>query len=68
MGQSKKQSWFEAWTNVGVGMVINLTAQLFIFPMVGLSVTLTQNLGITGSFTVISVARSYVIRRFFNKR
>ncbi|WP_421921763.1 DUF7220 family protein [Marinobacter salarius] len=39
-----------------------------VFPMVGIEVSLSTNLEAAAWFTVISIARSYVIRRWFNGR
>ena len=39
--------------------------QLLVFPMFGLAATLGQNLAIGTIFTMISLARSYVLRRAF---
>lgn len=37
-----------------------------IAPWYGLDVTMAENLEITAAFTVLSIARSYTWRRFFN--
>lgn len=66
--QSKKESLAEALTNVFIGYWINFGANLIILPLIGFNITLGQNLFIGILYTVISVARSYVIRRFFNSK
>ena len=55
-------------TNIAIGMFISFGAQLFIFPALGIPVTLNQNVLILLFFTVISFCRSYLIRRFWNRR
>lgn len=65
--QSKKMSFVESLTNVAIGFIINFFGQLYIFPLVGLEVRLHQNLLIGGFFTIVSVARSYIVRRFYNR-
>ena len=65
--QSKKMSLIESITNVIVGYSISVLAQILIFPMFGLSATIKENLLIGLCFTVISIARSYILRRIFNK-
>jgi CO/xanthine dehydrogenase FAD-binding subunit len=40
---------------------------MFILPAFGFDITLKDNLIIGALYTVISVARSYVIRRWFNQ-
>lgn len=66
--QSRIESLVEACVNVVIGACVALVAQLIIFPLLGIPVTLGQNLIITAFFTVISVARSYLVRRYFNSR
>lgn len=56
----------EAVTNVLVGLVVSLLAQLVIFKFYGIQVTLAQNVGITLFFTAVSLIRSYALRRVFN--
>jgi hypothetical protein len=66
--QTKKGSIFEAFINILVGYGINLGAQIIIFPMFGIHIPLSSNIWIGLVFTVISLARSYLIRRLFNWR
>lgn len=69
VSQTKVGSLIEAWANVFIGFWINFFANLLILPLFGFtSLTLTTNFVIGGIYTVISVARSYVIRRWFNAR
>ena len=65
--QSRKMSLIESITNVIVGYSISVLAQVLIFPMFGISATIKENLLIGLCFTVISIARSYILRRIFNK-
>ena len=65
--QTKKQSLFEAWMNVVVGYLVALTTQLIVFPILGIEVHLSQNILIGVIFTVVSLARSYLLRRLFNR-
>lgn len=65
--QTKWGSFVEAWGNVAIGFGINFTANWIILPLFGFTnFTLGKNLAIGGIFTVISVGRSYIIRRWFN--
>ena len=66
--QSKKHSLFEALVQNVVGYVIALLTQIAIFPLFGYHMALAQNAEIGLIFTAVSIARSYVIRRLFNKR
>ena len=68
MNQTRLGSFIEAWINVVIGFTINFFANLVILPLVGFHITLSQNFGIGVLYTIISVARSYVIRRWFNAK
>lgn len=65
--QTKLQSFIESATNVAVGYVVAVASQLTIFPLFGVELTLSDNLLIGAYFTIISIVRSYFLRRFFNK-
>lgn len=66
-GQSRRWSLIEAWINVIVGFGINYIANLLILPIFfGISISLLDNFYIGLIFTVVSVVRSYGLRRFFN--
>lgn len=66
--QSKRASLFESVTNVAVGYLVALVSQIVVFPIVGVQASLGQNLKIGVYFTIISLIRSYLIRRYFNKK
>lgn len=66
MAQTKFGSFVEAWANIAVGFTINFTANMLVLPLFGFNVTGTQAFGIGLIFTVISLARQYVLRRWFN--
>lgn len=64
--QTKVQSLLEACANVAVGYLVALASQLVVFPMFGIHVPFSANLAIGGWFTLISLVRSYALRRWFN--
>ena len=66
MAQTRLGSLAEAWANIAVGFGINFTANLIVLPWFGFKVTATDALGIGVAFTAISLARSYILRRWFN--
>ncbi|MEI4235015.1 DUF7220 family protein [Roseovarius sp. D22-M7] len=68
MSQSRTMSMIEAVTNVVAGYGIAVLTQTLIFPIFGLHVTLAQNLKIGLVFTLVSLARSYALRRLFEAR
>jgi hypothetical protein len=65
--QSRKQSLAEAATNIAIGYAIAIASQLVIFPAVGVEASLSQNLTIGVGFTVVSLVRQYLVRRWFVK-
>lgn len=67
MNQTKLESLLEASANTAIGFVVAfLTWQLIAAPLMGYEVTFRDNLIITSIFTVASVVRGYLCRRFFN--
>lgn len=66
MSQSKKQSAVETVIGTFVGILTSMVTQAIIYPMYGFQVTFMENVGITFIFTVVSLVRGYLIRRFFN--
>jgi hypothetical protein len=67
MSQTKTHSLIESATNILIGYTVALVSQLVIFPMYGINIPLSDNIAIGAWFTVVSLVRSYVIRRWFNK-
>jgi hypothetical protein len=65
MRQSRLMSLVEAATNVLLGYGFAVATQVLVFPLFGIAATLQQNLAIGAIFTVISLARSYLLRRLF---
>ena len=66
--QTRTESLVEAWVNTLIGWTINFAANLVVLPAFGFPVTVRDALGIGVVFTFISVARSYLVRRWFNAR
>lgn len=66
MSQSRRGSFIEAVINVMIGMGISMTANTFIFPLFGWHISAVDNLKISVIYTVISIVRSYCVRRWFN--
>lgn len=65
--QSKKNSFLESVTNVMIGYGVALASQLIVFPFFDIDVSLSDNIQIGLWFTVISIVRSFCVRRVFNK-
>lgn len=68
MEQSRLSSLIEATVNTAIGFVIALVSQFALFPLVGIHVSMAVQLELVTYFTIISVIRSYVLRRWFNAR
>lgn len=67
MSQSRAQSMIESAANVVIGYMVALCSQLVVFPMFGVHLPLQDNLLIGLWFTAISLVRSYLVRRWFNR-
>ena len=68
MTQTRLGSLIEAIINVLIGFGINFTANMLIFPLLGFHISPGANLALGLIYTVISVVRSYAVRRWFNAR
>lgn len=67
MAQTRLGSVAEAWGNVLIGFGINYGANMLILPLFGFhTLTAGKNLVIGLLYTLISLARSYALRRWFN--
>lgn len=65
-GQKKLHSLIEVSINILLGYCIAITAQIFIFPVFNIHIPISEHMLIGLFFTVVSVARSYALRRLFN--
>ena len=65
MKQSRLMSLVESVANVIVGYGVAVATQILIFPIFGLHTTLAQNLKMGAIFTVVSIVRSFALRRMF---
>lgn len=66
MGQTKVMSLVEALINTMVGFMVSVLAQYAIFPLFGVYISFSQHILMGGLFTIVSILRSYYIRRLFN--
>ena len=67
MKQSCAMSLVEAVANVIIGYGVAVVTQILIFPVFGLHATLAQSLKMGLVFTRVSIARSYALRRLFER-
>lgn len=66
--QTRASSFVESCLNVGSGFVLSFVIWQNLGPAMGYDVSLTDNFQITSIFTLASVLRGYVWRRYFNHR
>ena len=66
--QTKLESLKESIVNILIGYTTALISQILIFPIFDIEVTLSENLLIGFYFTIISLIRSYLVRRYFNNK
>ncbi len=66
--QSRLSSFLESVVNIAIGYFVALASQIILFPLFDIHISIQTNLWIGAWFTLISLARSYVIRRWFNAR
>ena len=66
--QSKMDSLIETPTNVGIGWFISFIANMLVLPLFGYNINLTDGVLISIIFTIISIIRGYVVRRWFSSK
>lgn len=66
--QSRKESLIETVINTAFGFLVSALAWPIVAIVAGYPYSLSHNMAITGFFTILSVARGYVVRRFFETR
>jgi hypothetical protein len=66
--QTAFESFLETALNTATGFAISWLMTSWVLPLYGFPVTAGQGFQITCIFTVISILRSYVWRRYFNLR
>lgn len=64
--QSRLASFAETVANTAIGFLVTLGANYVIFPAYDVKLTFNQNIQIVFWFTLLSVARGYVVRRMWN--
>ena len=67
MMQSRFLSALESIANVMVGYIVAIVAQTIVFPIFDVYISMSDNLMIGAIFTLVSLVRSYFLRRVFNR-
>lgn len=67
--QSRRESFYEATHNTWMGLILSLMIQQFVIAPAaaatqGCHLSVAFNIGATAIFTIVSVARNYLIRRY----
>ena len=65
--QPRWLSLLEAAVNVVAGLVLAFLLQLALFDVMAIAVSLGQSLVLTLAFAALSLVRSFVLRRLFNR-
>ena len=60
-------SMVEAVANVAIGFGVAIGTQAMVFPLFGIEIGAGGHLALGGIFTVVSLVRSYALRRLFER-
>ena len=63
--QTRSMSLVESIANTGAGFLVSLVLQISLFSLMSIETTTSQNLLMSGVFTVASLVRGYLMRRLF---
>ena len=66
--QSRLESLVEVLLNTVIGWLTAIITQIIVFPLFDIHVSFSERIGISLIFTTIAIVRSYMIRRWFNKK
>jgi hypothetical protein len=65
--QSRRRSLLESIINTAIGYTVAVVTQYVTFPWFGIEASHSDHFGIAAIFTVVSIARNYLVRRGFNR-
>jgi hypothetical protein len=65
--QTRKASLIETVLNTALGYGVALASQIIVFPWFGINIPISSNIAIGLIFTVISIARGFILRRAFEQ-
>jgi hypothetical protein len=65
-GQTRRASAMEALMGTIIGFLLAIWVQRLLFPALGHDLALEENALVAAVFTVLSLLRSYCLRRLFN--
>jgi len=64
--QTRRMSATETVVGTAIGFVVSWVLTITVLPLFGYAVTIGHSIGITAIYTLASIARGYMVRRFFN--
>ena len=67
MSQSRKMSLLEKIAETSFAFILSVLLAPFFFSINGIESNAGQNINVVLCFTVLAVARGYLVRRVFNK-
>lgn len=65
--QSRSRSFNEVCISTALGLILAFVAQHYLFQIYGIQASNVQNMWVVFWMTVISIARGYLVRRWFNR-
>jgi hypothetical protein len=68
MKQTRRSSFTESCFTVGSGFLISLIAMEILFPLYNIQTSFKTNIEIVCIMTIVSIMRTYIVRRCFNRR
>ena len=66
--QTKYQSFIEANTSTLVGFIVSYILSYTVLPLYGVEQSHSVSFQITLIYTIASIVRGYLVRRYFNKK
>ena len=66
--QTKKQSFIEANISTMIGFIVSYILSYTVLPIYGVDQSHSVSFQITLIYTIASILRGYLVRRYFNKR
>jgi hypothetical protein len=66
--QTKLNSILESLSNTTIGLLTTFIFSPIIYNIVGMQYTYSQLGMVTILFTILSIVRGYIVRRYFNKK
>jgi hypothetical protein len=64
--QTCRMSFIEAVSNNVVAFILSVLINIHLFPLFGFPVKLGESMLIVAVFSIVSIIRSYIMRRIFN--